>query len=285
MASVGQPIPRSDARSKVTGEAAYSGDLSMKGMLFMKILFAERPHARVKSIDTGAAEGAAGVVAVYTAKDVPVNEYGLQIPDQPVLCGPGSSTAHGDTVRFVASFASCFGPGVTWYVSNPAVAYIVTADSNSVLVKAVSIGTASVVAQANADPDVRAAGLVTVLRSGTLPRNVSLRAGTRVVQVAGATPALEVSVTLLNTTPASIHVAAGPQCPFVSIFADPTGEPMGSLTGAMTCPAEPSVDVAPGDSTVLTRVLPADTLATFPPGTYGVNVADIQDAYDLAAAA
>src|SRR5512146_2309917 len=101
MASVGQTIPRSDARSKVTGEAAYSGDLSMKGMLFMKTLFAERPHAIVKSIDTGAAEGAAGVVAVYTAKDVPVNEYGLQIPDQPVLCGPGSSTAHGDTVRFI----------------------------------------------------------------------------------------------------------------------------------------------------------------------------------------
>ncbi|MCL5611924.1 MAG: hypothetical protein M1485_05130, partial [Chloroflexi bacterium] len=57
----------------------------------MKILFAERPHARVKSIQTGKAEVADGVVAVYTAKDVPVNEYGLQIPDQPVFCGPGSS--------------------------------------------------------------------------------------------------------------------------------------------------------------------------------------------------
>jgi CO/xanthine dehydrogenase Mo-binding subunit len=101
MASIGQSVPRNDARSKVMGRAAYSGDLSMKGMLFMKVLFAERPHARVKSIDTGAAEGAPGVVAVYTAKDLPVNEYGLQIPDQPVLCGPQSSTPHGDTVRFV----------------------------------------------------------------------------------------------------------------------------------------------------------------------------------------
>jgi CO/xanthine dehydrogenase Mo-binding subunit len=101
MASVGKSIPRYDARSKVTGEAAYSGDLSMEGMLFMKILFAERPHARVKNIDTGAAESAPGVVAVFTARDVPVNEYGLQIPDQPVLCGPGSSTRHGDVVCFV----------------------------------------------------------------------------------------------------------------------------------------------------------------------------------------
>ncbi len=101
MALVGKSIPRSDARAKVMGQAAYSGDLLMQGMLFMKILFAERPHARVKSITTAAAEQAPGVVAVYTAKDVPVNEYGLQIPDQPVLCGPGSSTPHGDTVRFV----------------------------------------------------------------------------------------------------------------------------------------------------------------------------------------
>src|SRR5512141_2726668 len=101
MASVGQSIPRNDARGKVTGQTAYSGDLSREGMLFMKVLFAERPHARVLSVDTAAAERAPGVVAVYTAKDVPVNEYGLQIPDQPVLCGPGSTIPHGDIVRFV----------------------------------------------------------------------------------------------------------------------------------------------------------------------------------------
>ncbi len=101
MASVGESYPRSDARGKVTGQAAYSGDLAMPGMVFMKILFAEHPHARVKRIDTSKAEAAPGVVAVYTAKDVPVNEYGLQIPDQPVLCGPGSSIPHADRVRFV----------------------------------------------------------------------------------------------------------------------------------------------------------------------------------------
>ncbi|MCE9647669.1 MAG: xanthine dehydrogenase family protein molybdopterin-binding subunit [Chloroflexi bacterium] len=99
--SVGKSLPRIDARGKVTGETQYSGDLSMNGMLYMKILFAERPHARVKSIYTGTAQGAPGVMAVYTAKDVPVNEYGLQIPDQPVLCGPGAEKPYTDIVRFV----------------------------------------------------------------------------------------------------------------------------------------------------------------------------------------
>ena len=99
--SVGKSHPRIDARGKVIGETLYSGDLKMDGMLFMKILFAERPHARVLNIQTANAEKSSGVVAVYTAKDIPVNEYGLQIPDQPVLCGPGSSKPYTDIVRFV----------------------------------------------------------------------------------------------------------------------------------------------------------------------------------------
>ena len=99
--SVGKSIERIDARGKVTGETLYSGDLVMKDMLYMKILMAERPHARVKDIRIEGALSAPGVAAVYTAKDIPINEYGLQIPDQPVLCGPGSKKPYTDIVRFV----------------------------------------------------------------------------------------------------------------------------------------------------------------------------------------
>ena len=98
---VGQSLPRIDARAKVTGTAPYPGDFSMEGQLLMKVLFAGRPHARVVSIDTREAEQVPGCVAVFTAADVPVNEYGLQYPDQPVLCGPGGDKAGADIVRFV----------------------------------------------------------------------------------------------------------------------------------------------------------------------------------------
>jgi CO/xanthine dehydrogenase Mo-binding subunit len=98
--SVGSSPSRIDARGKVTGTTPYSGDLSMPGMLYLKTLFAERPHARVLAVRTEKAESAPGVAAVFIAKDVPVNEYGLQIPDQPVLCGP-SAKPHTDIVRFV----------------------------------------------------------------------------------------------------------------------------------------------------------------------------------------
>lgn len=98
---VGQPATRVDARAKVTGKAKYPGDYVMEDMLHAKILFAGHPHARVLNIDTSAAEEVSGVVAIFTAEDVPVNEYGLQTRDQPVLCGPGSRQPGADVVRFV----------------------------------------------------------------------------------------------------------------------------------------------------------------------------------------
>ena len=99
--TVGQSAARTDARAKVTGAAKYPGDLVMENMLHAKILFAGRSHARVLEIDTSAAEALPGVIAIFTAEDVPVNEYGLQTPDQPVLCGPNSSKPGADIVRFV----------------------------------------------------------------------------------------------------------------------------------------------------------------------------------------
>lgn len=101
MSTIGQPLTRVDARSKVTGEARYPGDIDMPDQAMMKILFADRPHAIIKEVDTSVAEAMDGVLAVFTARDVPNNEYGLILFDQPVLCGPGSPKAYTDRVRFV----------------------------------------------------------------------------------------------------------------------------------------------------------------------------------------
>lgn len=101
MSAIGKSVQRVDARDKVTGKARFSGDLNRPDQVYMKILFAGRPHAVVRSIDTAEAEAMEGVIAVFTAKDVPVNEYGLQVFDQPVFCGPGSEKPYADRVRFV----------------------------------------------------------------------------------------------------------------------------------------------------------------------------------------
>jgi CO/xanthine dehydrogenase Mo-binding subunit len=96
---IGQSVQRIDARGKVTGETLYPGDIDVPGQLWMKLRFSDRAHARIVRINTAEAAALPGVVAVYTAADIPVNAYGLIIKDQPVLCGPGSDTPGADVVR------------------------------------------------------------------------------------------------------------------------------------------------------------------------------------------
>jgi len=54
-------------------------------MLFCKILFSERPHAKILSIDTSQAEQMPGVEAIITGADVPEQLFGLYIEDRHML--------------------------------------------------------------------------------------------------------------------------------------------------------------------------------------------------------
>ncbi|MDH3682814.1 MAG: xanthine dehydrogenase family protein molybdopterin-binding subunit [Acidimicrobiia bacterium] len=83
--TVGERERRIDAEAKVTGEAAYPADRVPDGALVGKVVFTDRPHARLVGLDTTAAESVEGVIAVFTGADVPVNEYGLTLFDQPVF--------------------------------------------------------------------------------------------------------------------------------------------------------------------------------------------------------
>ncbi len=93
--SIGKTIKRIDAHGKVTGATPYPGDFDHDGQLWMKMMWSERTHARITQIDTSKARALAGVVAVFTAEDIPNNTYGLIFKDQPVLCGLGSNNPHG----------------------------------------------------------------------------------------------------------------------------------------------------------------------------------------------
>ncbi len=90
---IGQAVARPDALGKVTGAALYPADLVRADMVQLKAVFANRAHARILSVDTSAALAHPGVLAVFTATDVPYNRFGLIDDDQPLLCD--------DKVRFV----------------------------------------------------------------------------------------------------------------------------------------------------------------------------------------
>jgi CO/xanthine dehydrogenase Mo-binding subunit len=74
-------------------------------MLHLRVIFAERTHARIVSLRVDRALAYPGVVAVLTAKDVPYNRYGLVESDQPVLC---ENEVHfeGDKVALVVAETS-----------------------------------------------------------------------------------------------------------------------------------------------------------------------------------
>ncbi len=81
---VGKRIPKSDALFKVLGQAKYIYDMQLPGMLYGKILWSDRAHAKILSIDTTEAEKVPGVRAVITAYNTPEIRIGF-MKDQPVL--------------------------------------------------------------------------------------------------------------------------------------------------------------------------------------------------------
>ena len=63
---IGNDTPRIDAVERVTGQARYTRDWKLPGMLYARVLRSPHPHARIASIDTSAAQALPGVRTVIT---------------------------------------------------------------------------------------------------------------------------------------------------------------------------------------------------------------------------
>lgn len=106
---IGKPTIRQDILGHVTGRTPYYDDHLFDGLLHMRAVRSPHHHARIRSIDTAAAENMPGVRRVATATDVPLNlntllsliNFGRD--DEP-LC------AH-DKVRYV-------GEAVAWVIAD-----------------------------------------------------------------------------------------------------------------------------------------------------------------------
>lgn len=72
---IGKRMPRPDIGPKVTGEAKYTEDMVVPGMLEGRILCSPHAHAKIKNIDTSKAKALPGVVAVITHQDVPDRKF------------------------------------------------------------------------------------------------------------------------------------------------------------------------------------------------------------------
>ena len=73
---------RRDLVPKLTGDAKYAADIQLPGMLYGKILRSPHAHARIRAIDTAAAQELPGVHAIVTPFDAPAGNIA---PDVPIL--------------------------------------------------------------------------------------------------------------------------------------------------------------------------------------------------------
>ena len=115
---IGARVTRLEDKRFITGRGRYTDDINRPGQTYAVFLRSPHSHARIRSVDTAAAEAAPGVVAVFTGKhirkfvptsdDVSEEEYGG------LICGwlvhskdgtPMNGSAHPalakDTVRYV----------------------------------------------------------------------------------------------------------------------------------------------------------------------------------------
>lgn len=100
--SIGKSISRVDARSKVTGKTLFPQDIYIDGMLYGKTLRSRVPKARIE-VDTSKAEKLAGVVRIFTAKDVPGEKHhGVLFKDHEVFCENEVRRA-GDPIAFIVA--------------------------------------------------------------------------------------------------------------------------------------------------------------------------------------
>ncbi len=82
---VGQRRKRSDAPERLTGQVRFAGDLLLPDALHVRFVRSPYAAARIVSVDKAAAQAVSGVVAVLTARDLPVADLEAAVEDRRVL--------------------------------------------------------------------------------------------------------------------------------------------------------------------------------------------------------
>jgi carbon-monoxide dehydrogenase large subunit len=85
----------------ITGRGRFAGDIKLEGTLHLALARSPVPHARILAIDTSAAKAMKGVVAVWTAADLPEVAPGLSDFGPAGMAQRGRPILTGDEVNYV----------------------------------------------------------------------------------------------------------------------------------------------------------------------------------------
>ncbi|MGA8026986.1 MAG: xanthine dehydrogenase family protein molybdopterin-binding subunit [Bryobacteraceae bacterium] len=92
---IGKPIDRLDGREKVTGAAKFAAEYPLENLVYASLAYSTVAKGTIKSIDTGEAEKAPGVLSVITHKNAPT------MKNPPLFNPRGGSDAAGSKANVV----------------------------------------------------------------------------------------------------------------------------------------------------------------------------------------
>lgn len=102
---VGKNRPKRDAYETALGRRPFIDDMRFAGMVHGALRFSDHPRAKVLAINTEKAQNLAGVMRVFTAKDIPGNRMsGIIYKDWPLMVAEGETTRYiGDVLAGVVA--------------------------------------------------------------------------------------------------------------------------------------------------------------------------------------
>ena len=100
MAHIGRSTRRLEDRRLLTGQGRYANDIQPEGALHVVFCRSQVPHARISAVDQSAAQAMPGVVAVWTAEDLPEVAVGLSDFGSPDLEQRGRPILNRDEVNY-----------------------------------------------------------------------------------------------------------------------------------------------------------------------------------------
>ncbi|MGH8196096.1 MAG: xanthine dehydrogenase family protein molybdopterin-binding subunit [Woeseiaceae bacterium] len=105
---IGASVRRKEDHRFITGTGRYTDDINRPGQLYAHIVRSPLPHARIRSIDSKAAEAFHGVVAVLTGSDMTADGvgglpcgWGITSKDGTPMVEPGHPPLAEEIVRYV----------------------------------------------------------------------------------------------------------------------------------------------------------------------------------------
>jgi CO/xanthine dehydrogenase Mo-binding subunit len=101
--TIGKSIPKIGVKDRLRGEPIFSADIDFQDALVLRVLRSSRAHAKLVTVNCDQALEIKGVVAIFTARDVPgKNLIGIINKDQPLLAD-GKVRSVGEPIALVAA--------------------------------------------------------------------------------------------------------------------------------------------------------------------------------------